>query len=81
MNEKDTSKPVEQILVGIYRQMPITAKTLRIFEAYQMGKILAIAGLRQMHPDASKERIWKLWARNHLGRKLFNEVYGDQPDE
>ncbi|MCH7556444.1 MAG: hypothetical protein IIB56_03205 [Planctomycetes bacterium] len=81
MNEKDTSPDAQRVLVDIYRKMPANIKIRRIFEAYQTGKILAMAGLRESHPQASEKQIWYLWAKQHLGEKLFNEVYGALPDE
>jgi len=36
-----------------------------------------VAGLKQLNPDASKKELWYLWARKHLGRELFEKVYGD----
>ena len=81
MNSEDTSKHAHKILVDIYRHMPTTAKAVRIFEAYNTGKILAMAGLRQSHPQATEKQIWFLWARQHLGEKLFKEVYGDVSNE
>ncbi len=81
MNEKDTSPEAQQVLDEIYRKMLTTVKTRRIFEAYQTGKMLAMAGLRDRYPEASEKKIWYLWAKQHLGEKLFNEVYGEVPDE
>ena len=81
MDKKDTTAQAEKVLVDIYRQMPLCVKAKRIFEAYQMGKILAMAGLRLSHPYASEKQIWNLWAKRHLGEKLFNDVYGDISDE
>jgi len=81
MDEKDTSRDAQAVLVNIYRQMPSSIKTMRIFEAYQTGRILAMAGLRESFPDASDKRIWYLWAKQHLGEKLFNDVYGALPNE
>lgn len=81
MNQKDTSKEARKVLVNIYRQMPATVKAMRIFEAYEIGKMLAMAGLREMFPDATQEQIWYLWAKRHLGEELFNEVYGNVLDE
>jgi len=52
-----------------------------IFEAYQTGKMLAMAGLRESYPQAREAQIWHLWARKQIGEKLFNEVYGEVPDQ
>ena len=81
MNEQDTSKDAQQVLIDLYRRMPVAVKAEQIFQAYQTGKILAMAGIRLAHPDATEKQIWYLWAKQHLGEKLFNEVYGDVPDE
>lgn len=76
MNQRDTTDSARKLLVQIYREMPVSAKTMRIFDAYQTGRILAMAGLRDSHPDVSEERIWLLWARRHLGDELFQKAYG-----
>lgn len=81
MRQKDTSPEAEQVLLDIYRRMPAAAKFERIFSAYQFGKMLVMAGLRYLYPNATEKQIWFLWAKRHLGEKLFNEVYGDIPDE
>jgi hypothetical protein len=81
MSQADTSQEARQVLLDIYRRMSPAVKVRRIFEAYQTGKMLATAGLRELHPDATEKRIWYLWANCHLGEKLFNEVYGTIPDD
>jgi len=81
MNKTDTSPEAEQVLLEIYREMPAAVKFERIFSAYQFGKMLAMAGLRDLYPNVTEEQIWLLWAKRHLGEKLFNEVYGGIPDE
>ncbi len=80
MNKKDTSKDSWQVLVDIYRRMPINVKAMRLFQAYQTGRTLAMAGLRESHPDATEKQIWLLWAKQHLGEKLFNQAYGAVTD-
>ena len=81
MNSRDTTNQAEQVLIDIYRRMPAGVKLKRIFEACQTGKILKMAGLKQMHPDADEKQIWYLWAKQHLGDKLFRDVYGQPDDE
>jgi hypothetical protein len=61
--------------------MPPHIKTRRIFDAYHMGRVLAIAGLRQSHPTAGAKEIWQLWAKRHLGEALFNRAYGAATNE
>jgi hypothetical protein len=77
---RDTIAEAEQVLVDIYRRMPPDVKFKRIFESYNLGKMLAMAGLRELHPQATAEQIWFLWARQHLGNALFEEAYGASPD-
>ena len=81
MNKNDTSPEAQQVLISLYRKMPPEVKFRRVFEAYQTGKMLAIAGLRQRHPNASEKKIWYLWAKQHLGNELFDKVYGAILDE
>ena len=80
MVQSDTSKEAQQTLINIYRQMTSAAKIRQIFNTYQFGKILAMAGLRQLHPKASEKQIWQLWAKQHLGEKLFDKVYGNKSE-
>ena len=80
MNSTDTTAESRRVLAGIYRQMSLRAKVERIFDAYEMGKQLAIAGLRLSHPQLSRSQLWRLWAKRHLGTKLFEEVYGTITD-
>ncbi len=79
--KKDTSKAADKVLIDIYRQMSIADKVKRIFEAYQTGKMLAMAGLRELHPEASEKEIRLLWTKQHLGEELFREVYGEAANE
>jgi hypothetical protein len=81
MNKSDTSPAARKVLIDLWRKMPPEVKFRRVFEAYEFGKMLAMAGLRDRHPDASEERIWHLWAKQHLGGKLYEKVYGGLPDE
>ena len=52
IKKKDTSESVDKFQVDLYRKMSPAQKFLLIFEAYQTGKMLAMAGLRQLHPKA-----------------------------
>ena len=81
MISADTSREAEDVLVELYRQMPVSRKIARIFEAYTMGKMLTKANLRQIYPEADENRIWRLWAKQHLGEQLYESAYGGQIDE
>jgi hypothetical protein len=74
--KSDTSPEARRVQYDLYRQMPLGRKIELICDMYDMGKQLAMAGLRMRYPDASEEEIWHLWARQHLGDELYEEVYG-----
>jgi hypothetical protein len=81
MTGKDTTEQAQNVLINLYRRMQPHVKIERIFDAYQMGKMLAMTGLRQRFPDASEKEIWRLWAQSHLGPELFSQVYAKAKDE
>ena len=81
MNLKDTSAEAQRVQIEIYRRMTAAEKTRCIFDAYNTGKALAMAGLRERYPDASEKKIRRMWAQEHLGKELFRQVYGEVPDE
>ncbi len=76
MSKTDTSRESMEVLVGLYRQMPPEQKLRRVFDAYAMGRRLAMAGIRDRHPDWNEQQVWREWARRHLGEELFEKVYG-----
>jgi len=76
----DTSPEAQEVLIRLYRQMPVEKKLRLVFDAYETGRQLAMAGLRQRHQQASDQEIWRLWARQHLGEELFDAVYGRGAD-
>lgn len=76
MEQNDTSEQAREVLVRIYHEMPVTDKVRRIFGSYHTGRILAMAGIRELHPGVSEEQIWHLWARRHLGDELYERAYG-----
>jgi len=71
----DTSKDANNVLVSIYRKMTPEEKFLRIFDAYETGKKLAMAGLRERFPLADEAELQKLWKKQHLGEELYKKVY------
>ena len=81
MYEKDTSPEARKVLIDRYRMMPTTVKVGLIFDACQTGKMLAMAGIKRLHPNVSETEAWHLWAKGHLGEKLFKDVYGSSSDE
>ena len=80
MISRDTSKQSADIVMQIYRNMSASKKARLLFNTMQMGQKLAMAGLRQRYPDADERRIWHLWAKQHLGEKLYQQVYEDKDE-
>jgi hypothetical protein len=74
--KSDTSPEARRVQYDLYRRMSPARKFQLLCHTYEMGRQLALAGLRMRHPEATKEGLWRLWARQHLGQKLFEEVYG-----
>lgn len=81
MYEKDTSSEARKVLIDRYRMMPTTVKVGLIFDACRTGKMLAMAGIKWLYPNVSETKAWHLWAKGHLGEKLFKDVYGLSSDE
>ena len=81
MFSNDTSPEAEKILTELYRDMPVTKKVRLIFNAYNTARQLAMAGIKLSNPGATEKQIRRLWAKQHLGEKLYNEVYGSENNE
>jgi hypothetical protein len=74
--KSDTSPETQRVQYDLYRRMSPARKFHLIFDTHEMGRQLALSGLRMRHPGASEGELWRLWAQQHLGRELFEEVYG-----
>lgn len=72
----DTPPEVLRVQYDIYRGMSPARKFELVLDTYEMGKQLAMAGLRARNPNATEEELRRLWAQDHLGRELFEKVYG-----
>jgi len=75
MHKNDTPKEISDIQYELYRGMSPAKKITLLFDAYHTGRILAMAGIRMLKPSATEAEIRQIWARKHLGGKLFSEVY------
>ncbi len=73
----DTPPEVLRVQYEICRRVPTGRKLELAFSMYDTGRLLALAGLRMLHPDASEAQLQRLWALKHLGPELFEQVYGD----
>ncbi len=74
--KSDTSPEARRVQYDLYRQMPLGRKLELVFDMYDTGRLLAMAGLRMRHPGASEGELKQLWARQHLGQELYERVYG-----
>jgi hypothetical protein len=74
--KSDTTPEARRVQYDLWRRMPLGRRLELVFDMYDTGQQLALAGLRMQHPEASEEEIWRLWARRHLGEELFEHVYG-----
>jgi len=75
--QNDTPKRISDIQYDLYRSMSPAKKITLLFDAYHTGRILAMAGIRMLRPTATEAEIRQIWIRQHLGEKLFSEVYGN----
>jgi hypothetical protein len=76
MTISDTSPEAKKVLYALYRQMSPTRKIELLFDAYNTGRTLSMAGIRMQHPSLSEKEVWHVWAKRHLGTELYNKVYG-----
>jgi len=81
MAKTDTPPQVKRLQYRLYRSMSPVQKAQIIFDANRTGQLLAMAGLKMQNPDTTEEKIWHLWAKRHLGEKLYNKVYGNKSNE
>ncbi|MEN6337581.1 MAG: hypothetical protein ABFE01_25285 [Phycisphaerales bacterium] len=76
-NDRDDESPdVLRVQREIYRRMSAGRKLELVFDTYQTGRALAMAGIRMRNPGATAKDLWQIWARGHLGEDLFETVYG-----
>ena len=78
MSIRDTSAEAKRLVLDLYRRMSPTRKIELVFDAYRTGQLLSMAGIRMQYPDATEEQVWHIWAKRHLGEKLYNQVYGSK---
>jgi hypothetical protein len=72
----DTTPQARNVQHELYRQMSPAEKLKLVFETYQTGKQLAMAGIKMRNPHASDEEVWHLWARQNLGTESYDMAYG-----
>ena len=73
---RDTTPEAEAVQIEIFRRMPGARKLELVQEANRRARELALAGLRQRHPDAGPEELFRRLMDLTLGEELAEEVYG-----
>jgi hypothetical protein len=63
----DTHPEADQVLVNVFRQMPIGRKWLLMGETYHDGRMLHAIGVRLRKPLATRRDILEDWLRVQLG--------------
>jgi len=74
----DTPEEILEIQYNLYRRMSPARKIELIFDAYRTGQLLSTAGIRMQYPNTPEKELWHIWAKRHLGKDLYNEVYGSK---
>lgn len=76
----DTDPQAEAVQLEIYRRMPAGRKIQLVFEANEMSRAFAMAGLRSRHPQAGPEEVQRRLFGLLLGEELATRVYGPLED-
>ena len=77
----DTTPEAEETLVRLLRDMPASRKIEMVCDLNATVRRLAIAGLRERHPDADEDEIRRRLADLLLGKELAAQVYGPLPPD
>ena len=77
----DTAPHIEQMQIELLRQMPAWRKLALVGEMNQAVCELALAGLRQRHPNDTPAQRHRRLAGLLLGAELATRVYGPAPEE
>lgn len=77
----DTHPEIEQLWIQRLRRMPPKRKMALVGEMNRTVRTLALAGLRQRHPDDSPAQRKRRLADLLLGSELAARVYGPPPEE
>lgn len=71
----DTHPKMEQMQIELIRRMPAWKKLAIVDGLNETVKTLAITGIKQRHPEATPEQIWRMLAELMLGEELARKVY------
>jgi hypothetical protein len=77
---EDTDEKTEGVLIEINRSMPDWKKCQQIFSLIEMGRQLALTGLKMRYPNADEEELKKRYAALVLDKETVIKAYGWNPD-
>ena len=77
----DTSPEVERVRLELLRRMPAHRKLALVGEMSQTVRTLAMAGLRQRHPDDTPAQRRRRLADLVLGPELAARTYGPMVED
>ena len=78
---RDTPPEIERIQIEQLRRMPAWRKLELAAEMGRAVRALALAGLRQRHPDDTPAQRHRRLAGLLLGEELAARVYGPVPED
>ena len=70
----DTSPEVRARMLEIYARMTPREKMRRVLALTEMSWLMAIAGLRRDHPEASERELRRLLAQRMYGKELVPDL-------
>jgi hypothetical protein len=77
----DTDPEAERVQIEILRRMPAWRKVQLVSDAIATSRALALAGLRQRHPQASPEELRRRFLGLWLGEEIAARIYGPLAEE
>ena len=77
----DTHPNIERMQIDGLRAMPAWRKIELVFQMNEAVHALALAGLRQRHPDDTPTQLRRRLANLLLGPDLVARAYGPAPEE
>jgi len=78
---RDTASDIEQMQIEHLRRLPAWRKLALVGEMNRTVQTMALAGLRQRHPDDTPEQRRRRLAALLLGSELATRAYGPGPGE
>jgi hypothetical protein len=76
----DTEPKAEEIMLGIYRRMPITQKLKQVSELTRAIQEAALADIKRRHPDADERELKMRLASRWLDAETMRRVFGWDPE-